>query len=59
MKDIPASALDLTDMVDAIRPGNGTGDGGDITWLTVDGQRIAAIVPADLVQYALRHGWGR
>ena len=38
---------------------NVTGDGESVTWLAVDGKRVAAIVPADLVEYALRHGWGR
>lgn len=30
---------------------------GDITWLTVLGKRETAIVPAELVEYAIRHGW--
>jgi hypothetical protein len=27
------------------------------TWLTQDGKRIAAIVPVDMAEYALRHGY--
>ena len=32
---------------------------GDVTWLDDDHGPIAAIVAPSLVEYALRHGWGR
>jgi hypothetical protein len=30
---------------------------GKVTWLTENGGRIAAIVPVDMAEYALRHGY--
>jgi hypothetical protein len=33
-------------------------DGAAITWVTLYGHQ-AAIVPAGMAEYALRHGWGR
>lgn len=34
-------------------------DGSGLIAVTMDQTRIAALVPLDLVEYALRHGWGR
>ena len=34
-------------------------DGSGLVKVTLDGTAAAALVPLDLVEYALRHGWGR
>lgn len=34
-------------------------DGAGLAVVTLDGKPSAALVPLDLVEYALRHGWGR
>jgi hypothetical protein len=34
-------------------------DGSRLVVVTVEGEPKAALVPLDLVEYALRHGWGR
>lgn len=59
----PAIKVDMTKPLDVVTEVSGaawrakSADG--ITWLDDTHGHIAAVVPEELVKYALRHGWGR
>lgn len=56
----PLYPEDVADEFDqATRTVNGAGEATRLFGVTVDGTLVAALVPLDLVEYALRHGWGR
>ena len=44
---------------DMVRAATGAGKSGEVSYVLKDGRRVAAIVPLALVEYALRHGYGR
>ena len=46
-------------LVTAARAARDASEAPELTEIIQDGTPVAVVVPHDLVEYALRHGWGR